>query len=174
MVAPIKLHCLLACKLSKCDHSAEKKSFISVAMSDSVSDVFSRIHDAYDKILFYKRYTFTATSGGDFIFLLGLGKGGAVNANTCYLWVIVPSPSFFHHCLRKSFFTGPGWTQCSIFTNHTHSCVQQPNSPFFGSICLFSSIHIKTLVNINNIVLNTITWLFKGNRYTWRIFLPFL
>ena len=59
-------------------------------MSDSVSDVFSRINDVYNK-----SYTFTATSrvglgcvgleSRDFIFLLGLGKGGAVNADTCHL-----------------------------------------------------------------------------------------
>ena len=80
MAAPIKPHFLLVCKLSKCDHSAEKKYFISVASSESVSNVFKRIHNVHDK-----SHTFTATSGGDFISLLGLVKGGAGNADTCHL-----------------------------------------------------------------------------------------
>ena len=85
----------------------EKKSYISIAKSDSTSAVFSCIHDVYDKsidvspvkilILKILSYTFTATSSmglgsgeekfqvGDFISLLGLGKGDAVNDDTCHL-----------------------------------------------------------------------------------------
>ena len=97
----IKPHCLLAYKLSKCDHSVEKKSFISVATNDSVSYVFCCIYNVYDK-----SYTFTATYSVGLplgsreekfqvdISQLGLGKGCAVNADTYHLWVIVPSPPF--------------------------------------------------------------------------------
>ena len=60
MAGLIRPHCLLACKVKKCDHTPEEtKSFLSVATNDTVSDVFYRFHQSTDAN-YEKSYRFTA------------------------------------------------------------------------------------------------------------------
>ena len=64
-----RAHCLLACKVKKCDHTKRKQSFISVATNDTASNVFHRCHHSADAN-FEKRYRFTAECS------LGLNASG--------------------------------------------------------------------------------------------------
>ena len=146
MAAPIKPHCLLACKLSKCDHLAEQKSFISVATSDSISDVFNHIHNVYSQLCLAwdcdPERTTEKFQVGDFISLLGLGKGGAVNADTCYLWVIVPS--FLFRSLSSEIFFSQAQVKhngLSSQITHIHAFNSQIHNFF---TMLVSNLHIKT------------------------------